>query len=162
MAYALNRHATPIGTLILIGNDRKLCGVIYGPMWQRFERDFGSAVERETPVLTRTRGQLDQYFAGRRRTFDLPMELRGTPFQIRAWHALDAIPFGETRTYGEQATVIRAPKAFRAVGRANGLNPISIVLPCHRVIGSDGTLTGYGGGLAAKRFLLAHEGVDLT
>jgi methylated-DNA-[protein]-cysteine S-methyltransferase len=111
----------------------------------------------DSPVLAETRRQLDAYFAGTRTTFDLPLDLRGTPFQQAAWLALAEIPFAETRTYAEQAARLGRPRAFRAVGAANGRNPLSIVLPCHRVVGSDGSLTGFAGGLRAKRWLLAHE-----
>jgi O-6-methylguanine DNA methyltransferase len=101
--------------------------------------------------------QLDQYFAGARRRFDLPLDLPGTPFQQRVWQALSEIPFGETLSYGQLAARIGKPGAARAVGLANNRNPISIIVPCHRVIGADGSLTGYGGGLDRKRWLLAHE-----
>ncbi|MFV8783287.1 methylated-DNA--[protein]-cysteine S-methyltransferase [Microbulbifer sp. SA54] len=102
--------------------------------------------------------QLRDYFEGRRRTFDLPLDAAGTPFQQGVWRALCAIPYGETRSYRELAEAIGNPKAVRAVARANGANPLSIVVPCHRVIGADGTLTGYAGGLEMKARLLALEG----
>ena len=111
----------------------------------------------EHPVLRETARQLTAYFAGDLREFDLPLVMKGTPFQIRAWTALQQIPYGETRSYAEQARVIGAPDAVRAVGAANGRNPIPIVVPCHRVIGSNGKLTGFGGGLPLKRWLLDHE-----
>lgn len=101
--------------------------------------------------------QVTQYLEGRRQTFDFPYLLRGTPFQQRVWQALCAIPYGETRTYGEVAAMVGSPKACRAVGMANHRNPISILIPCHRVVGSDGCLTGYGGGLERKAALLALE-----
>lgn len=103
------------------------------------------------------RTQLDEYFAGIRTDFDLPLNPSGTPFQLRVWEALRTIPYGETMSYGQIAAAIGKPGAFRAVGAANGQNPISIVVPCHRVIGSQGSLTGYGGGLQAKQWLLSHE-----
>lgn len=103
--------------------------------------------------------QLDAYFAGTLKTFDLPVAPQGTPFQQRVWEALQAIPYGATRSYGDLAAAIGQPSAVRAVGAANGRNPISIVIPCHRVIGADGSLTGYGGGLPRKRRLLELEGV---
>ena len=102
--------------------------------------------------------QLEEYFAGRRRDFDFPLDLRGTDFQIACWRALLAIPYGETRTYADIARAVGKPTAFRAVGMANNRNPIAIVVPCHRVIASDGTLCGYGGGLDLKRKLLELEG----
>ena len=105
--------------------------------------------------------QLREYFAGTRRTFDLPLAPRGTAFQQRVWAALRAIPYGETCTYGELAAAIGSPSASRAVGMANHHNPIPIVIPCHRVIGANGTLTGYAGGLEIKRKLLALEGITI-
>jgi methylated-DNA-[protein]-cysteine S-methyltransferase len=107
--------------------------------------------------LLETARQLGEYFRGERREFDLPIRLDGTEFQQRAWRSLRAIPYGETRSYGEQARHIGNPNASRAVGLANGRNPIAILVPCHRVIGADGSLTGFGGGLERKRWLLAHE-----
>ena len=105
-------------------------------------------------MLDATAAQLDEYFAGTRTAFDLPLDLHGTPFQLAAWQALAEIPYGETRTYGEQADRIGRPSAVRAIGAANGRNPVSIVLPCHRVIGSNGSLVGFGGGLEVKAALL--------
>lgn len=109
------------------------------------------------PVLAAARGQLEEYFAGRRDRFELPLRPGGTAFQAAVWSALRAIPPGETRSYREIARAVGRPDAVRAVGAANGRNPLAIVIPCHRVIGADGTLTGYAGGLDAKRWLLAHE-----
>ena len=108
-------------------------------------------------LLAQTARQLDEYFAGTRIAFDVPLDLHGTPFQLDAWRALAEIPYGTTRSYAEQAARLGRPKASRAVGAANGRNPVSIVLPCHRVLGSDGSLTGFAGGLEAKRSLLEHE-----
>ena len=141
---------SPLGDLLLFGDEQALRGVYMDakapPAWRRSDEAFAAAGE-----------QLDQYFAGERRDFDLPLDLRGTPFQRRVWQALLTIPYGETRSYGELAAQIGRPDRPRAVGAANGRNPVSIVVPCHRVIGSDGGLTGYGGGLARKRWLLDHE-----
>jgi len=117
----------------------------------------GKASLRETPLLIETFCQLDAYFHGRLRAFDLPLAPKGTPFQRAAWEALGRIPFGETRTYGEQAQTMGRSKAARAVGGANRVNPLVVVLPCHRVIGRDGSLTGFGAGLHRKAWLLAHE-----
>jgi len=114
--------------------------------------------ERETPLIKKAAKQLTEYFAGKRRTFDLPLEFRGTDFQKKVWAALMTIPYGETRSYGEIAKQIKNPKASRAVGMANNRNPIVIICPCHRVVGSDGSLTGYGGGLPNKEYLLKLEG----
>ncbi len=117
----------------------------------------GDRNDHNTAILEAAR-QLRAYFAGTLRDFDLPLDLRGTPFQLRVWHALEAIPYGETRSYLQIATGIGAEKAVRAVGAANGANPIPIVVPCHRVIGSGGKLVGYGGGLPLKKRLLTLEG----
>lgn len=111
----------------------------------------------ETPLLVETKAQLLAYLSGRLRTFDLPLSPAGTPFQKEVWETLCAIPYGETRTYGQIASSIGRPKAVRAVGQANHRNPIPILIPCHRVVGSDGTLTGYGGGLDLKERLLNLE-----
>jgi len=113
-------------------------------------------------VLEAATRQLTEYFAGRRRAFDVPLDLVGTPFQVAVWRALLKIPFGTTASYGDIARMIGKPKAVRAVGAANGANNIAIIVPCHRIVGSDGTLTGYGGGLPMKRRLLAHEGIALS
>ena len=148
---------TPIGELQLVarGDELAMLNLPNGPR-----------VEAEAPrrggVLARTEKQLAEYFAGKRRDFDLPLAPEGTPFQQIVWRALLAIPFGETRSYGEIARAIRRPAASRAVGHANGRNPIAIIVPCHRVIGANGTLTGYGGGLPTKQWLLAHEQRDAT
>lgn len=117
-----------------------------------------SDIKNESNAITdNTRIQLLEYFAGTRKDFDLPIALHGTEFQQRAWHALLTIPYGETRSYSEQAILTGNPNAVRAVGRTNGLNPIGIVVPCHRVIGKSGKLTGYAAGLEVKRFLLDLE-----
>lgn len=148
---------SPIGALTLIANGEALVGL--------YMEEHGSArpeaVERSTPLLERAGAQLDEYFAGARRDFDLPLAPRGTDFQRQVWSALRSIPFGATWSYAEVARRIGRPEAVRAVGAANGRNPIGIVIPCHRVVGSDGSLTGYGGGLPRKRWLLAHEGAEL-
>jgi len=101
--------------------------------------------------------QLDEYFAGSRRNFELPLDLQGTEFQVAAWRALADIPYGHTASYGQQAASIGRPKAVRAIGGANGRNPVGIVLPCHRIVGADGSLTGFGGGIEVKKWLLDHE-----
>lgn len=115
---------------------------------------------KETDLIKKAYLQLMAYFSGKRRDFDLPLELKGTDFQEKVWRASCEIPYGETVTYKELAQVIEMPKAVRAVGAANGQNPVYIVIPCHRVIGSNGSLTGYGGGLEMKEKLLKLEGVD--
>ena len=112
----------------------------------------------DAAVVERLRGQLEAYAAGYRQTFDIPFHLHGSPFEQRVWQALQAIPFGQTRSYGQLAAALGDPNLSRAVGRANGANPVSILVPCHRVIGANGTLTGYAGGLAMKERLLRLEG----
>lgn len=117
--------------------------------------------QHQPSALTdRAARQLEEYFAGKRREFDLPLNPRGTPFQRRVWDALLRIPYGESRSYRQQTESLGNPKAIRAVGRANGANPIAVVIPCHRVIGADGSLTGYAGGLDMKARLLMLEGVS--
>jgi methylated-DNA-[protein]-cysteine S-methyltransferase len=147
---------SPVGALSLVATDLALVALV----WRRegHRSAFETAVENpEHPVLRETLRQLHEYFAGSRRTFDLPLEFRGTEFQRRAWSALLTIPYGETRTYGQMAEQIGNPTAVRAIGAANGRNPISIIAPCHRVIGMNGALTGFGGGLDAKAWLLSLE-----
>ena len=112
----------------------------------------------ETPLIKKAALQIEEYFAGKRKKFSLPLKMQGTEFQMAVWDALKSIPYGETRSYKEIAVQIGRPKAVRAVGMANHRNPISIIVPCHRVIGHNGSLTGYGGGLPAKKLLLELEG----
>ncbi|RPH95193.1 methylated-DNA--[protein]-cysteine S-methyltransferase [candidate division KSB1 bacterium] len=112
-------------------------------------------------VLRKAEKQFAEYFAGKREEFDLPLSFEGTEFQKKVWKALQRIPFGQTRTYGQIAKSLKSPAASRAVGTACGRNPLSIVIPCHRVVGSNGSLTGFGGGLAMKEWLLKHEGLSL-
>ena len=158
-AHATTTMTSPVGTLTLLASDAGLRAVL----WDGEEPggrvpwpdDVGEDASR--PVLVATRVQLTEYFAGERQTFDLPLDLHGSPFQVKAWRSLATIPFGETTTYGAQARALGDVRKARAVGAANGRNPVSIILPCHRVIGADGSLTGFAGGLDAKRRLLAYE-----
>jgi methylated-DNA-[protein]-cysteine S-methyltransferase len=149
---------TPVGPLTLVAEDDALVAV-----WMVDQRHHpgdaahGPASGPDDPVLALAAEQLRQYFAGERTAFDLPLAPRGTEFQRQVWHALLEIPFGETTSYGELAQRLGSPGASRAVGLANGRNPIGIVIPCHRVVGSAGSLTGYGGGLERKRLLLDLE-----
>lgn len=115
------------------------------------------AEDRETPVICQAHQELEEYFAGKRQRFSVPFSAKGTPFQEKVWKALLTIPYGETRTYGQIAAQIGKPAASRAVGMANHMNPISILIPCHRVVGANGALTGYGGGLDLKEYLLGLE-----
>lgn len=149
---------SPVGTLTLVASDCGLSAIL----WEDDEPSrvrTGSPVESpEHPVLRETANQLQAYFAGKLNEFDLPLDLVGTPFQQKVWAALQTIPYGETRSYADIARQIGHPTAFRAVGAANGRNPVSIVVPCHRAIGANGSLTGFAGGLEIKRRLLALEG----
>jgi len=148
---------TPIGPLTLVADGDELVGV-YMQTHQHAPAaaDFGERID-DDPVLAETARQLREYFAGEREEFDLPLRPEGTAFQQRVWRALRDIPYGRTWSYGELARHIGSPTSSRAVGLANGRNPISIVIPCHRVIGANGSMTGYGGGIARKQWLLAHE-----
>ena len=145
--------ASPLGELLLTARDGKLTGLF---MPGEDMHPPAGAVRDEAAFAT-VRRQLDEYFAHRRTSFDLPLAPPGTVFQQRVWSELQRVGYGETVTYAELATRIGRPTAVRAAGTANGANPVSIVIPCHRVIGSNGSLTGYSGGLAAKRFLLDLE-----
>lgn len=148
---------SPVGRLFVAASDDGVRAIEFPRNRHPVRRD-GEWIEGLHPLIDEAQRQLDQFFAGKRRVFDLPLAPRGTPFQLTVWNALRAIPFGETWTYGDLARHIGQSSAVRAVGAANGRNPIPIVIPCHRVIGSDGSLTGFGGGLPTKEFLLRLEG----
>jgi methylated-DNA-[protein]-cysteine S-methyltransferase len=155
--YVYKIAPTPVGPLTLVGSDRGLAAILWEDDRPGRVRLNIVAEAADHPVLAETERQLGDYFAGRRKVFDLPLDFNGTAFQTRVWAELLKIPFGETRSYAEIARALGAPKAVRAVGAANGRNPISIVAPCHRVVGSSGALTGFAGGLETKARLLAHE-----
>lgn len=151
--------SSPVGLLKAFANERGLCGLLWP---ETSDKRFEGATETElysVPVFVELKDQLDQYFSGDRQKFDLDLDLSwiGTEFQQAAWQALREIPFGQTRTYSQQAAAIGRPNAVRAIGAANGQNPISIVVPCHRVIGKNGSLTGFAGGTDVKRQLLELE-----
>ena len=149
---------SPWGTLVIAASDKGLQLVKWGEIVSGKHRADTSKVDAsEHPVLAAAEEQLQEYFSGVRRQFDLPLDLHGTEFQVQAWLALAEIPLGTTSTYSGHAIRLGWPAAVRAVGAANGRNPVAIVLPCHRVVGKDGTLTGYAGGLEIKRALLEHE-----
>ena len=158
--YVYKIIASPVGALKLVGNEQGLAAVLWENDDPKRVRLNIAGEDGNHPVLEETARQLAEYFAGKRRRFTVKLNFTGTPFQKRVWAALLAIPFGETRSYGEIARDLGNPKAMRAVGAANGRNPISIIAPCHRVIGSNGKLTGFAGGLAAKACLLKLEGYD--
>ncbi len=151
-----SRTDSPVGRLLLGVSHRGLIALEFDHPGRTLPPRFNwmESLEETLPY----RNQLEEYFAGHRRQFTLPLDLRGTDFQLRCWQALLAIPYGETRTYAEIAQAVGCPRGFRAVGMANHDNPVAIVVPCHRVIASDGSLGGYGGGLDTKRWLLELEG----
>ena len=148
-------HPSPLGRLLLAGTSKAL-QLISFPEGSRAREPDVTWMQSDAPFVT-VRRQLDEYFAGQRMRFELTLEPRATAFQASVYAALQQIPYGETRAYGAIAAAIGRPRAVRAVGAANGSNPLPIVVPCHRVLGRDGSLTGFGGGLEAKRYLLALE-----
>jgi methylated-DNA-[protein]-cysteine S-methyltransferase len=145
---------SPLGPLLLTGDGEGGLTGLYTDQHGRLPTELGPRVDEE---FTEARTQLDEYFAGERDDFDLPLTAPGTAFQRAVWQALRQIRYGSTMTYREVAEQVGNPKAVRAVGSANSRNPISIIVPCHRVVGSDGKLVGYAGGFSAKRWLLDHE-----
>lgn len=150
--------ASPIGPLRLMASDKGLCAVLFhGGRNNKLAFDGGLERSDEHPLLCKAEKQLQEYFAGKRKDFDVPLDVRGTIFQQKAWRELRKIPYGKTISYGEQAKRVGDANKARAVGMANGRNPLAIIVPCHRVIGSTGSLTGFGGGLDTKKFLLYLE-----
>lgn len=153
-------YPSPVGHLDLAMSERGLAGLSFGSTWRAPQKDgkgeirWIEAPERFAEVFR----QLDEYFAGARRQFDLPLDLRGPEFHLRCWQALLRIPYGETWSYAQLAAAVGSPRASRAVGQANHHNPVAIIVPCHRVIASNGTLAGFGGGVEVKEFLLRLEG----
>jgi methylated-DNA-[protein]-cysteine S-methyltransferase len=156
--YVFKTVSSPVGTLRLVASEDGLAGILWENERPGRVRLSPVGEDRAHPLLVETEAQLGEYFAGRRRAFALPLDFAGTEFQKAVWQALLTIPFGETRTYAQIARQIGRPDAVRAVGSANGRNPIAIVVPCHRVVGSTGHLTGFAGGLEAKSRLLGLEG----
>ena len=146
--------ATPIGKLTLVASPQGLQRINFGAKKLRVSRNVSLKADSH---LIQTERQLHEYFAGKRKKFSIKLDISGTAFQESVWYALNKISYGKTISYAQQAKLVRKPKAFRAVGSANGKNPVAIILPCHRVIASSGALGGYGGGLAIKRKLLALE-----
>ncbi len=142
----------PIGTLWILEENGSIAKLLLGKVCP-----FTQAQKKQTPLLKKAEQQLKEYFVGERKYFDLPLSLYGTPFQRDVWHALCQIPYGETRSYQQIAREVGNPKAYRAVGMANNRNPVMILVPCHRVIGKDGSLTGYRAGLSVKHYLLKLE-----
>ncbi|MEM9283569.1 MAG: methylated-DNA--[protein]-cysteine S-methyltransferase [Verrucomicrobiota bacterium] len=144
---------SPVGNLTLLASEKGLAGVYFANRWK------GPTPFVNSAYLEQTSAELEAYFSGKLEKFSIPCDLRGTSFQLSVWKRLAQIPFGEVLSYGQLAAEIGNPKASRAVGLANGSNPISIVVPCHRVLGANGSLTGFGGGLDRKKRLLEHEGI---
>jgi len=157
MSLAFKIIDSPVGKLKLVASDRGLVAILWENDKPHRVRLSELVANDKHPILLQTERQLSEYFAGKRRSFSLALDMRGTSFQKNVWEALLAIPFGETRSYGQLAKQLGNPNATRAVGAANGRNPISIIVPCHRVIGSSGKLTGFAGGLDVKAHLLNLE-----
>jgi methylated-DNA-[protein]-cysteine S-methyltransferase len=157
MSLAYKIMESPVGQLKLVASERGLVAILWENDNPHRVRLSELLADDRHPVLVETERQLREYFAGKRKTFSVPLDMRGTRFQKDVWASLLAIPFGETRSYGQLALQLGNPRATRAVGAANGRNPLSIIVPCHRVIGSSGKLTGFAGGLAVKAHLLALE-----
>ncbi|VVP66069.1 Methylated-DNA--protein-cysteine methyltransferase [Pseudomonas fluorescens] len=160
MTYTCITMVSPVGELTLVANDARLAAILWENDKPGRVRLGPMSEAPDNPVLVRAAEQLREYFAGTRQRFDLELDFAGTDFQKKVWAALLTIPFGETRSYSQIAEQIGHPSAVRAVGAANGRNPISIIAPCHRVIGASGKLTGFAGGLEAKELLLTLEGGD--
>ncbi|MDR1496217.1 MAG: methylated-DNA--[protein]-cysteine S-methyltransferase [Clostridiales Family XIII bacterium] len=148
-------YDSPVGRIGVASDGESVTHLFFTK--QRSEGLFAEFRERETPLIRGAIKQLREYFDGKRRDFDLPLAASGTAFQCSVWDALCRIPYGETRSYAEIAREVGRPKAFRAIGMANNRNPIAIIIPCHRVVGADGSLTGFGGGMDAKAWLLGLE-----
>lgn len=146
-------YKSPIGKLTLVSDGEAITHLAF----ENNKYPIADAPRGTDKIIEKACKELDAYFAGRLKTFTVPVRPEGTAFQLSAWKALQKIPYGATRSYGEQASAIGKPKAVRAIGAANGRNPIPIIIPCHRVIGADGSLTGFGGGMKTKQFLLEME-----
>ena len=162
----LKHIETPIGTMVACATDKGICvlefsdsKMLEAELKNIAQREKTTVVQGESPFFAILEQELSEYFAGKRQVFSIPLHPMGTDFQQRVWQVLRTIPYGQTWSYKQQATTLGSPKSVRAVANANGQNHISILIPCHRVIGSNGTLTGYGGGLWRKKFLLELEGV---
>ncbi len=158
IGFSRRTYKAPFGVLTVVGSDRGIRYVMFSndahpKSLEQLQISDSEIHDSVNDAIT----QLEEYFAGTRHCFELPLDLQGTEFQVAAWNALADIPFGRTASYGQQAASIGRPKAVRAIGGANGRNPVAIVLPCHRIVGADGSLTGFGGGIEVKKWLLDHE-----
>lgn len=157
---AVNVHSvidSPVDELILVASQGVLVGLHFSGQKHLPDQSHFGELHDDEPLFAQVATQLDEYFAGARRAFDLPLAPVGNEFRLSVWGELSRIPYGETRTYGQLAASLGEPQMAQAVGAANGHNPIAIVIPCHRVVGADGSLVGFAGGLERKRFLLDHE-----
>lgn len=161
MSLFFQQISTPVGVIYVTATKDSLRAITFESNWVVLKKKLGLVECKSNPIIAATQNQLCEYFAKQRTSFNLPLLLTGTQFQQQAWRALLQIPYAETRSYSQQAGLINNPKAVRAVGRANSLNPLPIVVPCHRVIGKTGKLTGFAGGLEIKRYLLSLEGQEL-
>lgn len=158
MEYYYLKYKSPIGNLYLIANSDKLVSVIFDKSWKNYSEKINvNLSSRSSRVLNDTKKQLNEYFKKKRKCFDLPVQFSGTEFQINTWYSLLKIPYGQTISYSQQAQLIHKPLAVRGVGTANSKNKLPIIIPCHRVIGKNGKLSGYGGGVSIKRKLLNLE-----
>ena len=162
IGYSRRTYEAPFGVVTVVGSDLGIRYVMFSD--DAHPKPLESLQISDTDIHDSVNDaitQLEDYFNGSRREFDLPLDLHGTEFQVAAWKALAEVPYGHTASYGEQAASIGRPTAVRAIGGANGRNPVAIVLPCHRIVGADGSLTGFGGGIAVKKWLLDHEQATL-
>ncbi len=157
MKYYYKKIKSTVGAIHLVSDGEYLRVLAFDQNWPVIQKKFPEVVNEKCPLLEKTIKQLEEYFQGKRVDFDIPLKVEGTEFQKTVWKTLEKIPFGKTLTYGEQAVKMKNPKAVRAVGRTNGQNLISIIIPCHRVLGKSGALTGYAGGMEVKKFLLELE-----
>lgn len=157
MGFYLQYYNSPIGRLILVADDSDIYALTFESVWSSMEKKFPLMNQSENILLKCLKLQLDEYFEGSRKSFDVSIKPSGTEFQKRVWQSLSSIPYGETRTYKQQAEAINLPSAARAVGRAHGLNPICIIIPCHRVLAVNGSLRSYAGGIEVKKYLIEFE-----
>jgi methylated-DNA-[protein]-cysteine S-methyltransferase len=158
LTFARARLQVPFGELTVVASDKGVRYITFdNDAHPKSYQNMSVIDDASHPVVARTVAQLHEYIKGTRRTFDVPLDLVGTEFQVQAWNALAKVPYGTTASYAQQAASIGRPKATRAIGAANGRNPVVVVLPCHRIVGADGSLTGFGGGLPVKKWLLDHE-----
>ena len=148
---------TPLGPMVAVADEKNILALMFEDQWDVDQKNYPGSVPKKTDLHQILKKQLKEYFQGHRFEFDVPVQLHGTDFQKKVWNSLKKIPYGQVMTYSQQAVQIQKPKALRASARANGANPVCILYPCHRVVGKDGSLTGYAGGLHRKDFLLKLE-----